>query len=502
MNGSCVMPAADFYTQTCQLRKLLARWVNSEADWFGRLSEDEFVQGVVRASHLKRLEERWTADPHFKTQAAICLDQALTDYGLTLDFVDRQNLIPPSANCPDTGDQSPTAADFRVLLHRRWFQVNQTVNDLTQPQFKAWRERQMARCDGQLKKYNAEGLIHAPIAFELSQGCSVGCWFCAVSAGRLKDVFRYTEDNAHLWCSVLEVIKEVIGPAAGTGLCYWATDPLDNPDYEKLCCDFHSILGMFPQTTTAQPLKDPTRTRALLQLSLDKMSPLNRFSILSLKMLDRLHAEFSAEELALVDLVLQNKEGTGVVKFEAGRVRDRLKLDKVPTNRLTSGTSACVSGFLINMIERRVKLISPCPASDDWPHGYMIFSEDVFTDVLQLKQVLERMIAEHMPLTLHDDDRLCFRSDLTVASLPEHDGVRLSSAYQSQTFKGDAALAQLCVMIVDGDKTASELRFVLEICGIPEVQTNRLLLWLFERGLLAIVRSPKQYDFAQKSLPD
>ena len=80
MNGSCLMPAADFVAQTCQLRKLLERWVTSEADWFGRLSEDEFVQGVVRASHLKRLEERWTADPQFKTQAAICLDQALTDF--------------------------------------------------------------------------------------------------------------------------------------------------------------------------------------------------------------------------------------------------------------------------------------------------------------------------------------------------------------------------------------------------------------------------------------
>ena len=484
MNGSFLETTSDFYTQTCHLKKLLERCVTSDADWLGRLSEDEFVQGVVRASHLKRLEERWIADPHFKTQAAICLDRALSDYGLTLDFVDRQYLNPSSANCSDSLSQTPTATDFRMLLHQRWCQVNHTVNDLTQP-FKAWRERQMARCDGQLKKYNAEGLIHAPIAFELSQGCSVGCWFCAVSAGRLKDVFRYTKDNSHLWCSVLEAVKDVIGPAAGSGLCYWATDPLDNPDYEKLCCDFHSILGMFPQTTTAQPLKDPARTRALLQLSLDKMSSLNRFSILSLKMLDRLHAEFSAEELALVDLVLQNKEGTGVVKFEAGRVRDRLKLEKVPTNRLTSGTSACVSGFLINMIERRVKLISPCPASDDWPHGYMIFSEDVFTDGLHLRQVFEHMIADHMSPTLNADDQLRFRSDLTYTSLPERHGVRLTSAYQSHTFKGDAALAQLCEMIGGGDKKANELRFLLEICGIPEVQTSLLLQRLFEQGLLA-----------------
>lgn len=466
--------------QTRQLKNLLNTWSTPEFDWLDRLSEAEFARGVSRAAHLKRLEERWTADPAFKVQAAANLDQTLSDYHLTLDPLDRQSLS--SSSGPDS---CPTAADFRRLLQQRWNQVDQTLNLMTEPRFKAWRERQIARCAGQLKKFNHQSLIHAPVAFELSQGCSVGCWFCAMSAGRLEAVWAYTPANACLWRDVLKVVGETLGPAAGAGACFWATDPLDNPDYEKFCCDFHAILGLFPQTTTAQPLKDPARTRALLQLSLDKGSPLNRFSILSLRMLDRLHAEFSAEELALVDLVLQNKEGTGVVKFEAGRVRDHLKLNNAPTNRLTPGTSACVSGFLINMVERRVKLITPYPASDRWPSGYAILAEAGFANAQELKALMETMIAAHMSPTPRPIEPVQFRPDLSYTPLPDRAGFRLSTTCQSYTFGGDAAVVQVGEMIRGGDKTAAELEFLLEICGLPASQTRRWLQQLFEQGLLA-----------------
>lgn len=464
--------------QTRQLRNLLNTWSTPEFGWLDRLSEAEFARGVSRAAHLKRLEERWTADPAFKAQAAVSLEQAMLTYDLTLDSFDR-----PDSN--QLADLPPTAADFRRLLHQRWNQVDQTLNLMTEPRFKAWRERQMARCAGQLKKFNHQSLIHAPVAFELSQGCSVGCWFCAMSAGRLEAVWAYTPANASLWRDVLKVVGETLGPAAGAGACFWATDPLDNPDYEQFCEDFYTILGMFPQTTTAQPLKDPARTRALLRLSLEKGSPLNRFSILSLKMLDRLHAEFSAEELALVDLVLQNKEGTGVVKFEAGRVRDHLKLNKAPTHRLTPGTSACVSGFLLNMVKRRVKLITPSPASDRWPSGYAILAEAGFANAQELKARMEMMIAAHMPSAPHPTDPVQFRPDLTYTPLPDYQGFRLSTAYQSHTFRGDASLAQVGEMIRGGDKTAAELEFLLEICGVPAAQTRRWLQQLFKQGLLA-----------------
>src|SRR5205814_8046857 len=107
--------------------------------------------------------------------------------------------------------------------------------------------------------------------------------FCGVSAGRKGADFLYTPDNARLWRDVLAVLRRVVGPAAATGFCYWATDPLDNPDYERFALDVAEICGRFPQTTTAQPLKDPERTRALLALSVAHGCTINRFSILTLR---------------------------------------------------------------------------------------------------------------------------------------------------------------------------------------------------------------------------
>ncbi len=88
----------------------------------------------------------------------------------------------------------------------------------------------------------------------------------------------------------------------------WATDPLDNPDYERFLADFHDVLGRCPQTTTAQPHKDTERTRELLRLSHSLGSPVDRFSIISLNVLNRVHVAFSPGELLRVDCIPQNRE--------------------------------------------------------------------------------------------------------------------------------------------------------------------------------------------------
>ena len=57
----------------------------------------------------------------------------------------------------------------------------------------------------------------------------------------------------------------IVGDAAGRGLCYYATEPLDNPDYECFLVDFHAEFGRVPQTTTAAATRDIERTRRLLR---------------------------------------------------------------------------------------------------------------------------------------------------------------------------------------------------------------------------------------------
>ncbi|MFM7367425.1 MAG: radical SAM family RiPP maturation amino acid epimerase, partial [Sphaerospermopsis kisseleviana] len=152
----------------------------------------------------------------------------------------------------------------------------------------------------------------------------------------------------------------------------------------------------------AQPLKNINRTKSLLKLALEKGNRLNRFSILSLKILDKLHEAFTPEELAFVGLVIQNQEA-GIEKASAGRMREynqrqATKKEQVVDESLP-GTNACVSGFLLNMVHHSVKLVSPCPASDRFPNGYQVHDQATFTTIDELKTFLDKAIETYMPLS-------------------------------------------------------------------------------------------------------
>ena len=91
--------------------------------------------------------------------------------------------------------------------------------------FRTWRQRQIARNTMENGPYDA-GIIHAPFAIELTDGCSVGCWFCGVGATKYVQAWAYTSENAALWKGVLRALGHKVGAAARWGFCYWATDPL------------------------------------------------------------------------------------------------------------------------------------------------------------------------------------------------------------------------------------------------------------------------------------
>jgi len=166
-----------------------------------------------------------------------------------------------------------------------------------------------------------------------------------------------------------------ISTAARSGFCYWASDPADNPDYPRFIEDYALITGALPQTTTAAPLRDLGFTREVLALQSRYPGVGSRFSILSLKMLDDVHAAFSALELIQVGLVLQNR-GALVGRAAAGRAlarRERLsaagRRDDISPVDSDQATIACVSGFLVGMVARTVKLVSPTRACERWPLG-------------------------------------------------------------------------------------------------------------------------------------
>lgn len=256
-----------------------------------------------------------------------------------------------------------------------------------------------------------------PICFELSRGCSVGCWFCGLQAPQLKAVFPHTRQNKKLWYDVLQISHDLLGTAATNASLYWATEPFDNPDYELFCLDFHAVFGVFPQTTTALALADIKRTRSFIRLSQKNGCKLNRFSVNSIEDLHSLHEHYSAFELAQVELVLQNR----------GSLQNKARSGRLLTSRsdnLQTETISCCTGFLVNMVRKRVYLISPCPASAKYPKGYITFAEGAFQSADEFSALLQEMMDSHMANSFSSSDPVVLT-----------DGIRCQSENKKTVFR-------------------------------------------------------------------
>jgi radical SAM family RiPP maturation amino acid epimerase len=441
-------------------------------------------------AHTKRLLERMRGDPEFfrevtaEPQAARPLAER---YGIAIDPAEVLPLFAPEAVPEGEADKRwPLAelwrdyvAELRPL--RGEFRHRGGCRDHN-PRFDAWRRRQIRRCDDQLG-VTAEVIVHSVLSFELSAGCSVGCWFCGISAERFRGNFAYTPDHSRLWLGMLGAAVELFGPAAQTGFCYWGTDPSDNPDYPRFLEDFHRVSGTLPSTTTAAPVKDAAFTRRILALSETCGAIGNRFSILNLRMLDRVHAEFSAEELLEVEMVLQNPESESARAF-AGRARTNrpaIRAEQEARRTMEDTTIACVSGFLVNMVERKVRLVAPVPASERWPLGYRVYDSRRFADAAGFKAAVEDMIDRHMPSAPRAEDRLRFRDDL--AYRPTEDGFELTGKSARFALDGPGA-TRLGELLSRGESSTAQVRERLAADGCGIFGAIGLIQQLFDRGLL------------------
>ena len=386
-----------------------------------------------RLARTKRLLEMWSADPHVREQlmgpsdltikapilATFDTEELNALRNFTSELLRPRNSIREYCCAPVISDYLEYKS-FKVEKSER-ARADAAPADSS---WRRWRARQMARCHLTLASELNDAIIHAPFAIELGDGCSVGCNFCGVNAPRLKRNYPLSEDNALLFEGVVRTLSRVAGPASSRhGFLYWASDPFDNPDYEGFCELFRSAVGVFPHTTTAQPLKNISRTRAFLQEASHQPFVSNRFSILSPGSLSRLFDAFSADELLPVELVIHTP-GSLILRQLAGRALDRDTTSGVGGN---GGQSiACVSGFLVNMVNREVRLISPYPASDTWPNGYRIFASGSFATVADFQSLVSEMIGDHMtpsfrrdlPIKLIDDAQFSQQERGFVISAP------------------------------------------------------------------------------------
>ncbi len=445
---------------------------------------------LQQLADIKRALERWAGDRRFRERLQHHAEDprpVAEAYGLGLDL----RLLRPLFETDEStsgGAQSPQVVlwhdyrrdllGFRELVRRRGDTAEQ------HPQFNAWRERQIRRVDSECP--HPEGIVHPVVAFELADGCSVGCWFCGISAERFAGHWPYTDENAALWRGILEVMVDELGPAVQTGFLYWATEPFDNPDYHHFLEDFAAVTGYLPQTTSAVPLRDLALTRRVMTLFDRYQQVCNRFSILSPKILDRVHATFSAQQLLGVELVPQMR-GSILSKTAAGRARTRagdtggqesVADHQVP---LTSTTIACVTGFLINMVRGSIQLISPTRSSDRWPKGYKVWAERGFTSASSFADAARNLI-EKAAATPRPDQTVAFRSDLRFEERDR--GFELVSAIRSHRIRGGRWTRALGRRIASGGDTYRSLHRSLVQAGADLLALSTTLDELYAAGLL------------------
>lgn len=271
---------------------------------------------------------------------------------------------------------------------------------------KRWRQRQIGRCNVVLGA-KAAALVHTCMTFELSEGCSVGCKFCGLNAGKLSDVYKYTEENAQLFKNVCTNALNIIGKAAGRGTLYFASEPMDNPDYEKFMHIYREIFGVTPQITTAKAVNNIERLRPLLAEINESQDVIYRFSALSEAVVNKLFEEFTPEELILTEVLPQYDDAPSSKFANAGR--EAVEMGEY------GDTISCVSGFVVNMCTHKMRLTTPTWSDSEHPTGEIILDTRVFTDADDFADKLNDMIKKNMINIIGPNDRIRLREGIELS---------------------------------------------------------------------------------------
>jgi len=382
---------------------------------------------ISQVSNTKRFVERFVADAEFRYLFDINPTETLKKYKQKITVVDAKYLSDEDfiKKCKKSGIE-PSVSVLRYKAFILEGQIERAkMREKDQPSinsFKIWRKRQSNRCYIDIKPQTAKEIVHIPFGIELSDGCSVGCWFCGLTAKRKTKDFLYSDENKKTWRDILSHLAKIGGTACKNSSLYWATDPFDNSDYEKFAADFRDIFGAIPRLTTALATKEIERTRRITKQAFDNKI-IHRFSILSLSMLNTIHENFTAEELLFVFLITQNNESqtmVGNIGKAYGTKKIIKKAQQIQNTEFNAKdqnhTIACLSGFLINMVERTIKLITPCLPDSKYKDGYWTLKSSKFNSVEEFKHIIDEMTNNYMLEFIEPKDPIAFNPKIKFES--------------------------------------------------------------------------------------
>ena len=384
-----------------------------------------------------------------------------------------------------------------------------TIKPTLSPEYTAWRARRVAAVRNELAEFGWH-LDHPVHAVEMAVGCSVQCGFCAFDAGKLETVFDLSRpENRELVCGVAAGMVNVLGWPAAHGMLYWSTEPNDNPHYVKLLGLWEEMTGAKLCTATARA--DENWVRDLIEFYSTGPIPWPRISVLSRNIMRRLHKAFTPLEMRDTTLLMQQKDAEyHRTKVPGGRERMLRRLvesddlrtadyDDLPEGfQPPQGTIACVSGLLVNMVNRTVKLISPCYTTMEYPYGYRVFDETTFDKLHDFEAALKRMIGRSMVVNPYPEMPIRWRDDLKMVR--RNDGFTLLSPTTRRDFRRGAFHLQTGELIDRGDLTYGEVFDALsDNPRIGPMAAMSMLSSLFDRGYLCELAIARDYRVRRES---
>ena len=378
------------------------------------------------------------------------------------------------------------------------------------PAYTAWRGRRVGAVRNELGSFGWS-LDNPCHAIEMAVGCSVGCGFCAFDAQKLETVFDVSlPENRELVLSVARGMRDVLGWPAASGMLYWSTEPHDNPHYVKLLELWQSVTGVKLCTATARAGEDWIGD--LIDFySAGEPSPWPRVSVLSRKHMRRLHEAFTPLQMRDTTLLMQQSDAE-VFRAKVPGGRDRMLRQLVEADDLRNvdfenppegfeppqGSIACISGFLINMVNRTIKLISPCYTTMEFRYGYRVFDETTFDGPEDFEPALKRVIERSMVREVYPEMPLRWRDDLKVVRQP--DGFTLLSPTTRRDFRKGELHLLAADLIGRGDLTHGQVFDALS--DNPEIgplTAMSLLDSLFKRGYLCELAITRDYRARQEA---
>ena len=385
---------------------------------------------------------------------------------------------------------------YLAVLYRKRFddrnnQGQEQAEALNAP-FDAWRKRRIAAAKSELGFFGTQ-IDHPAFAYELSEGCSMGCWFCSFAPPKLSSVFDYNAGRDEALRILTHCINIFGKKTAGSALPYYRTEPHDNPHYIDFLRDFEKLSGEVLCTSTAA-CGDIAWLRELMEYYRRGAVRYHwpRLSILSAEMMDKVHSAFTPDELLHIELLVQVKNhfrpkvtGGRILAEHAG-LRGKEDIDKNNIGMIPQGSIACVSGFNINLVSRTIMLFSPCYVSGKWPFGFRVFAVEKYKDSEHFPIVINEIIERCMPLSPPKERLVKFRDDIVFR--PTEDGFDLATPNQLHHFKGKAKYGPLGELISEGVYTYEELMGTL----IQKHRLNPIILrtvvqQLFDEGVFCEV---------------